>query len=165
MAQLDYDTSTVSPYQGRSVWNPGRYAFEIVKADKKPTKSGSGEFVAVEFRDENGRRYWSNYNVKNESAECENIGRQQFAALHHAAGMPVLRDTNQLIGRRVVLEIGVRKRRDTGEDENVVRGHFPAGTPTTPPSAAMLAPSAAMLAPQATASGAPVPPWAAGRAA
>lgn len=167
MAQLNYDTSTVTPDQGRMLWQPGRYAVEIIKAEVMPTKSGLGEYVLAELRTEDGRPYYARYNVAHESAEAERIGRQQFAALHHAAGMPVLRDTDQLIGRKVVIEIGLKKRKDTGEDENVIRGVFPAGTSTTLPFAAMLAPSAAMLAQQAkpTASGAPVPPWAAGRAA
>jgi hypothetical protein len=155
MARLNYDTSTVSPDQGRSLWAPGRYAFEIIRADVKITKSGNGEFVAVEFRDEESKPYWANYNVQNESADAERIGRSQFAALHHAAGLPKLEDTDQLIGRRVVLEIGVKKRKDTGEDENVVRGYLPAGTTTAPMSQARPATGSA-----------PVPPWAAkGKAA
>lgn len=156
MAQLNYDTSTITPDEGRSLWNPGRYAVEIIKADVLPTRSGLGEYVSVELRTEEGRAYYARYNVQNESAEAERIGRQQFAALHHAAGLPVLRDTDQLIGRKVVIELGVKKRKDNNEEENVIRGHYPAGTPVA---------AAPVAKPLPAAGNAPVPPWASGKAA
>jgi hypothetical protein len=151
--RLNYDTSAVAPDTGRTLWAPDRYPVEITGCDVKPTKAGDGEYIEVEFSTYEGRRYVHRYNVANPNQDAERIGRSQFSALHHAAGVPALTDTDQLIGRKVVLDMGIKKNK-AGEDENTIRGYIPANGATSAPKPQHTKPGAASA-----------PPWASGKAA
>lgn len=127
--KIGYNTAEVQPQAtGSFLWQPGTYLVEVEDAEVRDTKSGSGQYIRVVFAEVDGRRkYYNNYNVHNANPKTESIAREQFAALHHAMGLPKVDDTDELIGRRVKLVIGVRKNSSTGEDENVVRAYEPAG--------------------------------------
>lgn len=92
----------------------GKYNVEILDSDYRETKTGNGSYVMVEFSvldpEFASRKIWANYNILNASPKAQEIGEQQFAKLCMAAlGKPSCTDTDELIGRQVVLGVGVEK--------------------------------------------------------
>lgn len=159
MPQIGFDPSTVEPSAPMGVFPPGKYPVEIASADVKPTKAGDGEYAEIAFSVLDGplknRKHFERYNISNPSAEAERIARENFAALCIAANSPRIKDTDELVGRTLVLDLGLTKRKDNGEDQNRIRGYYPLGTQTAAEPASTKAPAAGTAA----------PPWAAGKKA
>lgn len=159
MPQIGFDPSTVEPSAPMGVIPAGKHPVQIEGADVKPTKAGDGEYAEIVFVVLDGvaknRKHWERYNISNPSGEAERIARENFAALCIAANSPRIKDTDELVGRTLVIDLGITKRKDTGEEQNRIRGYYPSGTQTAAEPTPAKAPAAAGAA----------PPWAAGKKA
>ena len=49
MAHLDFDASTVEPSQPFEVIPAGKYIFQVVNSEMRPTKSGDGQYLWLEM--------------------------------------------------------------------------------------------------------------------
>lgn len=127
----------------------GWYKVTIKSAELKPTKDGTGQYIKIEYKLDNGRVVFGNLNIKNKSQDAERIGLQQLGSLMGAIGLASVRDTDQLIGG--VLEIKLSVKPATAE--------YPAGNDVKAYRAIegsqMPTPKA-----QASVSSASTPPWA-----
>lgn len=79
----------------------GIYRVEIEASEVKPTSNGKGTIlkvtnVVVEPEDYKGRKLFNNYNLENESAQAQEIGQKQFAALCRAIGVSEVEDSEEL---------------------------------------------------------------------
>ena len=105
-------------------------------------------------------------NIKNPSKAAEDIGRRQLGELLRVAGIPVISDTDQLIGTNATITLKIRKQEGYRDSNSVTRyepiaaaGSMPMPMPSVPPRPQMPAPQKPALAPaQQKAAGAP--PWA-----
>ena len=90
----------------------GWYTAVINKADLKPTKDGSGKYIAVRYDiiapTHQGRIVFGNINIKNKSTTAEEIGRQQLGSLMRAIGLARVDDTDQLIGATLQIKLATR---------------------------------------------------------
>jgi hypothetical protein len=154
--QFDFNPSDV-PVTEKSfeVLPPGWYTASITGAEVKATKSGTGQYLRVEYTISGpsgaGRKVWSNYNVRNENPKAESIGREQLAELCRCVGLARVNDTDQLLGANVSVKLKVREASNGYEAQNEVQAHK-ALEGSAPP-----APAAAS---KAAAKAGPKPPWA-----
>lgn len=79
----------------------GIYRLEIEASEVKPTKDGSGTLLKVtcsviDPEDYRGRKLFNQYNLENKSAQAQEIGQKQFAALCRAIGVTEVEDSEQI---------------------------------------------------------------------
>ena len=146
--EFSFDTAEI-PVSDRSfdLLPAGWYAATITGAESRDTKSGTGKYLRVEFTlaDPQGRKVWSNYNVKNDNPAAESIGRQQLAEVVRAIGKKAVRDTDELRGCALTIKVKVREAANGYEASNEVaaakaidgsaptKTAAPAATKATPP--------------------------------
>jgi hypothetical protein len=167
MAQLPQSFSAAELPQSDRNYDPipeGWYDVEIKGAELRTTKAGTGQYIAVRYDvtgpSHGGRVVYGNLNVSNPNPKAEEIGRQQMGELMRAIGLPVLQDTDQLVGGRLSIKVAIRKSEQYGDSNDVkgfkaVSGGAAAPSAPPPPAAAARQPAAA---PQPAAGSAP--PWA-----
>jgi hypothetical protein len=154
MASFDFDASSV-PQTEKSyeVLPAGWYTASVTGAEVKQTKSGTGQYLRVEYTISGpsgaGRKVWSNYNVRNENPKAESIGREQLAELCRCVGLSRVNDTDQLLGCNVSVKLKVREASNGYDAQNEVQGHKSLEGSATP------APAKG-----APAKAGPKPPWA-----
>ena len=118
---------------------PGDYILKVSEAELKETKTGTGQYIKVAFTvmgpKYEGRKIFTNFNIRNASPEAERIGVSQLKALVLAGGVSEpLMDTDQLLGAVVNARVTVDKRDDPQyPDQNKVGRYKPVNA--TPPSA------------------------------
>ena len=162
MAQLPQAFSAAELPQSDRNYDPipeGWYDVEIKGAELRTTKAGNGQYIAVRYDvtgpTHAGRVVYGNLNVSNPNPKAEEIGRQQMGELMRSIGLPVLQDTDQLVGGRLSIKVSIRKSEQYG-DSNDVKG-FKALVGGAAP--AVAAPSAPAPQPAAAPAGS-APPWA-----
>ena len=89
----------------------GLYTLTVVHCEQGPTANGSGAMVKVEYAVEGQgeRKVFDNFNIKNQSAKAEQIGRGQFKHLLECVGRPQLKSPSDLLGARVRANISHRE--------------------------------------------------------
>jgi hypothetical protein len=97
---------------------------------------------------------FSNFNLQNQSAEAERIGREQFGALCRAIGKAKVSDANELIGGQFEARVKVRP----------ASGQYSAQNEIDPATCKQLEGSkpapAAQKSPAQASGGGKAPPWA-----
>ena len=153
----------------------GWYQAQINGADLKATKSGDGQYLSVRFDilgpSHQGRVTWGNVNLKNASAQAEEIGRRQLGEILRSIGKSVIRDSDELIGGQLQIKVGVQHDKNGQyEDRNDIKGYkaldgttsLEAGGPVPAANAGFQPKGAAAKTPAAVGAGAakgPTPPW------
>lgn len=112
---------------------PGEYILQVSETELKNTKNGTGQYIKVAFTvmgpKYEGRKIFTNFNIRNASPEAERIGVSQLKALVVAGGVSEpLMDTDQLIGATVSARVTVDKSDDPQyDDQNRVSRYKPVG--------------------------------------
>lgn len=123
--QIKADDGAFSPIPA------GDYTVQVTGSELKSTKDGTGQYLKVTFDvlgpAYQGRKLFQNYNIFNKSANAERIGRSQLKALTTAIGLDTLRDTDEIIGCRVLVHVSIESDK-TGRysDQNRVSKYRPA---------------------------------------
>lgn len=148
MPAFSFDATTVAPAQKSFGALPnGTYECVINRADIKPTRAGTGEYLELEIQviagEHAGRRVWERLNINNPNKQAEDIARESLAGLCLALGVERLTDTDELIDTPVMVRIEVDRKEP---DRNRVRGYASASTPAPAPARA---PATAPAAPAA----------------
>ncbi|MBN2583677.1 MAG: DUF669 domain-containing protein [Planctomycetes bacterium] len=149
MANLNgFDASQVEPTASFDPIPAGKYLAAITETEMKPTKNGSGSYLQMTFTVLDGeyknRVLWARLNLNNPNATAVKIARSELSAICHAVGVMQPRDSVELHNIPLLITVKVKKREDTGELTNEIKGYEPkaaaAGQPqqapasdTTPP--------------------------------
>jgi hypothetical protein len=149
MANLNgFDASQVEPTASFDPIPAGKYLAAITETEMKPTKNGSGSYLQMTFTVLDGeyknRVLWARLNLNNPNATAVKIARSELSAICHAVGVLQPRDSVELHNIPLLITVKVKKREDTGELTNEIKGYEPkaaaAGQPqqapasdTTPP--------------------------------
>jgi hypothetical protein len=149
MANLNgFDASQVEPSASFEPIPAGKYLAAITESEMKPTKNGSGSYLQLTFTILEGeyknRVAWARLNLANPNATAVKIARSELSAICHAVGVMQPRDSLELHNVPLLITVKVKKREDTGELTNEIKGYEPksvaAGQPqqtqqnsTTPP--------------------------------
>lgn len=126
MPSINFDATSYTP-QERSygLIAPGKYPAVINATDIKATKSGTGQYLEIEFQiidgEYAGRRVWERLNINNENKKAEDIARERLAALCQALEIATLTDSDQLQDGQVLLGLEIDRKEP---DRNRVSGFW-----------------------------------------
>jgi hypothetical protein len=128
MANLNgFDASNVEPNAGFEPVPAGKYLAVITGTEMKPTKAGNGEYLELELEvvdgPHKGRKVWDRLTLKHPNEQTVQIARATLSAICRAVNVLRPRDSVELHNLPLVVSIGLKKREDTGEPTNVVKGY------------------------------------------
>ena len=128
MATLNFNANEVEPSTGFDPIPAGKYQAVITDSEMKPTKSGNGQYLQLEFEVIEGecrnRKLWARLNLKNANPDAVRIARADLSAICRAINVPEPRDSVEL--HNLPLTITVRcKKNQEDEMTNEIKGYAP----------------------------------------
>lgn len=149
MANLNgFNANEVEPNASFEPIPAGKYLAAITESEMKPTKNGGGSYLQLTFTILEGeyknRILWARLNLNNPNVTAVKIARSELSAICHAVGVMQPKDSVELHNLPLLITVKVKKRSDSDELTNEVKGYAPktaaAGRPqqaatsdTTPP--------------------------------
>ncbi len=110
----------------------GEYILSIVASETKETNDKKGRFLQFEMQvmdgPHKGRKLWDRLNLWNASETAVKIAQGTLAAICKAVGVMKPKDSLELHNIPLKAKIVQRKRKDTGETQNEIKGYSPAST-------------------------------------
>lgn len=126
-----FDASEVEPSKGFDPLPEGRYTALIVDSEEKPTNSGKGSYLSLKFQiidgEHKNRTLFSNLNLDNPSEQAVAIAKRDLSAICRAIDVITPKDSSELHNKPMVIKVGLRKRKDTGEMANTIKAYEPTG--------------------------------------
>ena len=151
MAKLNFNASEVSTEQSGYEPRPaGDYTMQVVNSDMRTTKSGTGQYLWLEFDILSGPvrgKYFERLNLFNDNAKAVEIANRQLSAICNAIGLMTLQDSEQLHMKPLKVVLKVSESKD-GSLQNTAK-YLPLNA----------APAAAAPAPAAAAPASAAKPW------
>jgi hypothetical protein len=128
MANLNgFNATEVEPTSDFEPLPAGKYLAAITESEIKPTKNGSGSYLQLTFTVIEGeyknRVVWARLNLNNPNATAVKIARSELSAICHAVGVMTPRDSAELHNLPLVIRVKVKKRKDTDELTNEIKGY------------------------------------------
>ena len=142
MADLgNFNANEVEPTTAFEPIPAGKYVAAITDSEMKPTKAGGGSYLQLTFTVLEGefknRLLWARLNLRNASEQAVKIARGELSAICRAVGVMQPRDSAELHNLPLVITVKLKKRQDTGELTNELKGYEPkqaaAGQPQQAP--------------------------------
>jgi len=152
MADLNgFNANTVEPSTAFEAIPAGNYIAAIVESQTKPTKNGGGSYLQLTFQVLDGpckgRLLWARLNLTNSNALTVQIARAELSAICRAAGVMTPKDSVELHNLPMQITVKCKKRDDTGEITNEIKGYAKKEAATGKPQQ------------QVTPAGSVAPPW------
>ncbi len=140
MADLrGFDANQVEPSSDFEPIPAGKYLAVITESEMKPNKAGTGSYLQFSFQILDGpyknRLLWARLNVDNPNAITVQIARGELSAICRAVGVLAPNDSTDLHNLPLVIHVKCKKRTDTGEVVNEIRGFSKKDAPATNPAA------------------------------
>lgn len=128
MADLrGFNAHTVEPNESFDPVPAGEYLCIITASDDKPTKSGNGSYLELEFEvidgPYKGRKLWDRLNLANPNEMAVKIARATLSAICRAVGVMEPKDSGELHDLPLFVKVRLDKRSDTDEPSNVIKGY------------------------------------------
>ena len=128
MANLNgFNASQVEPTSSFEPIPAGKYLAAITESEMKPTKTGTGRYLQLTFTIIDGeyknRVLWARLNLENPNATAVKIAMSELSAICHAVGIMQPRDSVELHNLPLVIVVKLRKREDSGELTNEIKGY------------------------------------------
>ena len=128
MADLrGFDANQVEPSTDFEPIPAGKYPAVISESEMKPNKAGTGHYLQLVFEildgAYKGRRLWARLNLDNPNALAVQIARAELSAVCRAVGVLAPKDSVDLHHLPLVIHVKCRKRDDTGEITNEIKGY------------------------------------------
>jgi hypothetical protein len=142
-----FNANDVDPATDFEAIPAGKYLAVITDSEVKPNKLGTGSYLQLTFQIIDGeyknRFVWARLNLDNPNATAVKIARAELSAICRAVGVMAPSDSVELHDLPLVISVKCKKRADTGEITNEIKGYAKkeaaAGKPvqaavdTTPP--------------------------------
>ena len=130
MADLgNFNAHDVEPNAPFEPLPAGKYIAAIVASEIKPTKKGDGSYLQFEFEilegDCKGRKVWDRLCINHPNDMTQKIARGSLSAICRAVGVMQPRDSVELHNLPVELTVKVKRRDDTKDLVNEVKGYAP----------------------------------------
>lgn len=127
MADLHgFNANEVDPTTDLEPIPAGKYLAMITDSEMKPTKSGDGRYLQLTFQILEGlyknRFVWARLNLHNANETAVKIARAELSAICRAVGVMTPRDSCELHNLPLMITVKLKKREDTGELQNEIRG-------------------------------------------
>ena len=128
MADLQgFDARNVDPATTFEAIPAGKYLAAITDSETKPTKRGNGSYLQLAFTILEGefknRILWARLNLQNPNQTAVNIARSELSAICRAVGVIAPNDSVELHNLPLQITVRVKKREDTGDLVNDIRGY------------------------------------------
>lgn len=147
MAKLNFNASEVSTQQSGYEPRPaGDYTMQVVNSDMRTTKSGTGQYLWLEFDILSGPvrgKYFERLNLFNDNAKAVEIANRQLSAICNAVGLVSLQDSEQLHMKPMKVVLKVSESKDGSLQNNAKYLPLNATSAAAPAPAAPAAASAA----------------------
>ena len=122
-----FDASQVEPTTSFDPIPAGKYLAMITASDMKPNKAGTGSYLELVFTivegEYKGRQLWARLNLDNPNELAVKIARAELSAICRAVGVLTPRDSVELHNLPLVIRVACKKRKDTDEITNVIKGY------------------------------------------
>ncbi len=122
-----FNANEVDPATSFDPIPAGKYLAVITESEMKATKAGTGEYLQLTFQIIEGefknRLLWARLNLNNSNATTVKIARAELSAICHAVGVLAPKDSVELHNLPLVITVKLKKREDTGEMTNEVKGY------------------------------------------
>jgi hypothetical protein len=137
MADLrGFDANQVEPSSDFEPVPAGKYLAVITESEMKPNKAGTGSYLQLTFAiiegEHKGRFLWARLNLDNPNAVAVQIAKAELSAICRAVGVLAPNDSTDLHDLPLVIHVKCKKRPDTGEIANEVKGYSPKASLTEP---------------------------------
>jgi len=127
MATLDFNANDVEPTTAPDPLPAGKYLAEITASEMKPTKAGNGSYLQLEFTVLDGpckgRKVWDRLCISHPNELTQKIARGNLSAICRAVDVMQPRDSVELHNLPLVVTVKCKKREDTGDVTNEVKGY------------------------------------------
>jgi len=114
----------------------GKYLAVITQSEMKANKAGTGQYLALTFQvlegEHTNRVLWTRLNLANPSAQAVQIARAELSAICRAVGVLAPKDSVDLHNLPLVITVRCKKREDTGEIVNEIKGYARKEPPSGP---------------------------------
>ena len=136
MADLQgFDANQVEPTTDFEPIPAGKYVAVITDSEMKPTKAGTGHYLQLAFQIIEGpyknRFVWARLNLDNPNATAVQIARAELSAICRAVGVMAPKDSIELHNLPLVIHVRCKKRSDTGDITNEIKGYSKRESPTS----------------------------------
>jgi hypothetical protein len=95
----------------------GEYLAEVVETDIRATKKGNGHYTLVKWEvaegDHIGRWLFEYHNHDNPNEKAVEIAARNLKKICNAFGIDGFNDTDELMGKRAILSVGIDKKDNT----------------------------------------------------
>jgi hypothetical protein len=141
MANLHgFDANQVEPSSDFEPIPAGKYLALITESEMKANKAGTGSYLQFTFQILEGphknRLLWARLNLDNPNAVTVQIAKAELSAICRAVGVLAPKDSVELHNLPLVIHVKCKKRTDTGEIINEIKGFSRKDGPTTATTAA-----------------------------
>ncbi|MBI1338296.1 MAG: DUF669 domain-containing protein [Phycisphaera sp.] len=128
MANLNgFNANEVEPTTTFEALPAGKYLVAITASAMKATKKGDGSYLELEFTvlvgDCKGRKTWDRLCINHPNDLTQKIARGNLSAICRAVGVMQPKDSVELHNIPLVVSVKCKKREDTGEIANEVKGY------------------------------------------
>jgi hypothetical protein len=128
MANLrGFDANQVEPSQSLDPLPAAQYLAVITDSEFKSTKANTGSYLQLTFEviegAYKGRKLWARLNLDNPNAQAVAIAKAELSAICRAVGVLAPNDSTELHNLPLVIKVGCKKRNDTGEITNEIKGY------------------------------------------
>ena len=124
-----FNANEVEPSSSFDPLPAGKYMAAVTASETKPTKSGNGNYLQLEFTilegEYQGRKVWDRFCLKHPNQETVRIARGSLSALCRAIGVMQPHDSADLHNIPLVIKVRLKKREDIDELTNEVKGYEP----------------------------------------
>ncbi|OPZ24544.1 MAG: hypothetical protein BWZ03_00124 [bacterium ADurb.BinA186] len=133
MAQLGniFDAEAIEPSVQYEAIPPGRYLAYAVESEMKENKSQTGEYLQIVFEiiegDYKGRKVFERLNIVNQSEKAQEIAQRALSSLCRAVNVMKLKDSEQLHGKKVELDLIIEAGDGKYAPSNRIKGYYAAG--------------------------------------
>lgn len=154
MATLNFDANAIQPDTSFEPIPAGWYNAVIDESEMKPTRDGSGAYLALRFNiidgQYAGRKVFTRLNLRNQNPVAQDIAQKQLSTICHAVNVLNVQDSSQL--HALPMQIRVKVTNDpTGQYDpsNEISGYKAVGAGNGQGVAAPLVAPVAPVAPAA----------------
>lgn len=128
MANLQgFNANQVEPTTEFEAIPAGKYLAVITDSEQKPNKAGTGSYLQLTFQILEGpyknRFVWARLNLNNPNATAVQIARAELSAICRAIGVMTPNDSVELHNLPLVITVKCKKRDDSGEISNEIKGY------------------------------------------
>ena len=128
MADLrGFDANQVEPTAALDPIPAGKYPAVITESEMKPTKAGTGSYLQLAFQiiegEHKNRLLLARLNLDNPNETAVKIANAELSAICRAVGVLAPSDSAELHNLPLVIHVRCKKRSDTGEITNEIKGY------------------------------------------